>query len=360
MDIAECRQVLLEHFDRTRRDLPWRRTSDAYAIWVSEVMLQQTRVDTVIPYYERFLERFPTVQALADATEDEVLSYWSGLGYYSRARRLQSGVREVVTRYGGEVPADPAALRALPGVGRYTAGAIASIAFARPEPVVDGNVARVLSRLQGIDTPAGAKETERRLWMEAEALVRGPRPGDLNQALMEFGATVCLPRNPLCGRCPLSHHCVAYIEERIEELPPPKPRAAIPRARLVAIVATADKGRRVALVRERAQLFGGLWGLPTVEGEKRGDAPAEERARAHLGECALSARLRSAPICTIEHVLSHRRLEVQVLRATHASLRQGASIDEVRLATASELKTFGVSRLTHRILAQALPAFGGG
>ena len=167
---------LLRWYDREARELPWRGTRDPYAVWVSEIMLQQTRVDTVIPYYERFLGRFPTARALAEADEDAVLSHWSGLGYYRRARLLHAGVREVVERYGGEVPEDPDARRALPGIGRYTAGAIGSIAFGRPEAIVDGNVTRVLARLRAIDLPVGTTPMTKRLWLEAEALVPNERP----------------------------------------------------------------------------------------------------------------------------------------------------------------------------------------
>ncbi|MDP9349789.1 MAG: A/G-specific adenine glycosylase, partial [Gemmatimonadota bacterium] len=193
--LPSLRDLLLRWYDAHRRDLPWRAEGppDPYRVWLSEVMLQQTRVETVKPYFRRWLERFPTLAALAEAPQDEVLKAWEGLGYYSRARNFHRAAREVVERYGGEVPGDAAAFRALPGVGRYTAGAVLSIAFGRPEPVVDGNVRRVFARL--LDDPDPA---EGALWALAEALVPGARPGDLNQALMELGATVCVPRNPRC------------------------------------------------------------------------------------------------------------------------------------------------------------------
>jgi A/G-specific adenine glycosylase len=198
------RAALLAWFDRNRRELPWRRTRDPYAIWLSEVMLQQTQVATVIPYWERFLARFPTVTALAEAPLDEVLSLWSGLGYYSRARNLHRAANEVVARHGGALPASHAALLALPGFGRYTAGAVASIAFGLPEPLVDGNVARVFSRACAIEGAPGDREREKKLWAEAARWVQGERPGELNQALMELGATVCTARSPRCGLCPLT------------------------------------------------------------------------------------------------------------------------------------------------------------
>ena len=213
------RRALLAWYRANRRELPWRATRDPYAIWVSEAMLQQTRVETAIPYYERFLERFPDVAALASADLDDVLGAWAGLGYYSRARNLHAAARLVAERHGGEVPDDVEQLRALPGVGRYTAGAIASIAFDRPEPVVDGNAARVLTRLHDIREDVRSARVARRLWEESAALVRGPQPGLLNQALMELGARVCTPRAPRCPTCPLLRHCAAYRAGDPESLP---------------------------------------------------------------------------------------------------------------------------------------------
>ena len=179
------RRALLAWYRRERRDLPWRRTRDPWAIWVSETMLQQTRVETVIPYYERFLARFPTLETLADAEPDLLMQSWAGLGYYSRARNLQAAARQVAREHGGRVPDQVDALRELPGVGRYTAGALASIAFDRPAPIVDGNVARVLARLLDLPLDVKSKAGEHVLWAEAAALAAGPSPGDLNQALME-------------------------------------------------------------------------------------------------------------------------------------------------------------------------------
>jgi len=337
--VAVERAALLRWYDAHRRSLPWRQTRDPYAIWVSEIMLQQTRVDTVIPYYTRFLERFPDPGALAAASEDEVLEQWSGLGYYRRARMLHAGVREVVERYGGEVPEDPDARRGLPGVGRYTAGAIGSIAFDRPEAVVDGNVARVLSRLRGVDTPLGRAVTERALWSHAEALVAGERPGDLNQALMELGATVCTPSNPDCGSCPVTGGCAARRSGRVDELPVPRKRAAPTEVRAVGVVATC-KGR-VTLVKREGALFGGLWGVPLREGRGR------DAARAALRESGVTARLRHSPAGQLEHVLSHRRLRVEVWRAT------AARSSTAKLVTWGDAGV-GVSALTRRCVDQAL------
>lgn len=340
---------LLRWYDRTARDLPWRRTRDPYAIWVSEVMLQQTRVETVIPYYERFLERFPTIEALADADEDAVLSLWSGLGYYRRARLLHAGVREVVARYGGAVPANPEDRRALPGIGRYTAGAIGSIAFEEPEPIVDGNVSRVLARLFAIETPLGTAITTKRLWEEAAALVPFERPGCFNQALMELGATVCTPRVPRCEDCPLAAHCEAHERGEVEAFPVVRDRKAPKTVELVAVVATRGRSRdrAVWLVRGEQGLFAGLWGVPMTErnGSKAGDP------RRALFEAGISARLAAEPTGRIEHVLTHRRLQVEVFRAIGADAEES---ETRRCFAAADLGEVGVSSLTRRLLASAL------
>jgi A/G-specific adenine glycosylase len=226
--MQEIRGALLSWYDENRRDLPWRAgpgvAPDPYRVWISEVMLQQTRVETVRPYFERWMLRFPTLHALAAAPSEEVMKAWEGLGYYSRARNLHAAVREVSDRFGGEIPDDPAAFRALPGVGRYTSGAVLSIAFGRPEPVVDGNVRRVFARLA--DDPAPA---DRRLWEMAGEIVEGERPGDLNQALMELGATVCTPRSPRCGACPIAPHCAARAVGTQEIRPAPRRAGPVPR-----------------------------------------------------------------------------------------------------------------------------------
>ncbi len=338
---------LLQWYDRVARDLPWRGVDDPYAVWVSEIMLQQTRVDTVIPYYRRFLERFPTLQALAQADEDSVLAHWSGLGYYRRARMLHAGAREVVAQYGGRVPEDPAARRALPGVGRYTAGAIGSIAFGKPEAVVDGNVARVLARLLHIDLPLGTSAMDRRLWEEAEGLVRRVppgRPGDFNQALMELGATVCRPRQPTCELCPLADECRAHGRGVTEQLPIPKARKAPKHVDLCAVIATSGSGaaRELWLVKGEAALFGGLWSLPM----------AESGPREALLELGIRARVRARPEGEFEHVLSHRRMRVTLYRATGAAAVPGTTL---RPFNEPELPKVGISALTKKLLGHEAP-----
>jgi A/G-specific adenine glycosylase len=310
---------LLAWYDANRRDLPWRRTRDPYAVWVSEIMLQQTRVETVVPYYERWMQLFPSARSLAAASEDEVLAAFSG------------------------VPSDPGARRALAGIGRYTAGAIGSIAFDREEAIVDGNVARVLSRVFSIEDRIGSPASERALWSHAEALVRGPRPGDLNQALMELGALVCVPKNPRCDRCPLAASCLARESGRQDELPAARARKAPTRVSLASVV--VSRGDRVWLVRSKEALFRGLFGPPSAEGHGR------DAAKRALRIAGASARVEAEPRATIEHVLTHRRLNVEVWRAKATRVHED---EERKLVALDALGTIGISKLARRILAAAV------
>jgi A/G-specific adenine glycosylase len=308
----------LDWYDRYRRDLPWRATRDPYAIWISEAMLQQTRVETVIPYYQRFIERFPDVAALASADLDDVLGVWQGLGYYSRARNLRAAARVLVDDFGGEIPDDVEGLRRLPGVGRYTAGAVASIAFDRPEPVVDGNVARVLTRLRGIREDVKRADVARRLWDEAGELARGPRPGDLNQALMELGARVCTPRSPSCPACPLRRHCDAHREGDAAELPV-LARRAEPRLMEAAAALVLRRGRALAVRRPPEGLLGGLWELPGGELVRR-ERPGTGLVRALRERVGLAVE-RSERAGVVEHGFTHRRLRLHVFRCDTAKGR---------------------------------------
>jgi A/G-specific adenine glycosylase len=309
--VKALRRALLAWYRRNRRDLPWRRTRDPYAIWVSETMLQQTRVETVIPYYERFLARFPDVQSLADADADDVLGAWAGLGYYSRARNLQAAAREVTESHGGRVPDDVDALRALPGIGRYTAGALASIAFDRPEPIVDGNVARVLSRVLGIRDDVKQPAVVRRLWETAADLARGPSPGDLNQALMELGALVCTPGEPRCGACPLRRHCDAFATGDAAALPVQSKKPAVRRIEAAAAW-LPRRGKVLAVRRPPSGLLGGMWELPGGDLEMN-EEPADGLAR-NLRERVGLVVGRSDYVGCVEHVFTHRRLRLHLFR----------------------------------------------
>jgi A/G-specific adenine glycosylase len=343
------RAALLAHYDRHARDLPWRRTRDPYAIWVSEIMLQQTRVDTVLRYYDRFLERFPSLDALATADEDSVLAAWSGLGYYRRARMLHAGVREVVARYGGVVPEEPEARRGLPGIGRYTAGAIGSIAFDRQEPLVDGNVARVFARLFALDTPIMRADTQAVLWSLAQRLVQGPRPGALNQALMELGATLCGKAAPGCARCPVAKHCEARRLERVRELPVVTKKTPPAERRLVALL--LQDCDQLVLVRSPAGLFAGLWNLPMREGKTRSDALEL------LTELGVSADLVPKPVARLEHVLTHRHLHIQLFTGRVTAF--AGATEQLRLQPRQDLSRVGVSALTRKALELADAAVSG-
>jgi A/G-specific adenine glycosylase len=331
------RQALLDWFSTQKRDLPWRGSKDPYAVWVSEVMLQQTQVSTVIPYFQRFLKRFPTVQALARAPLADVLGQWKGLGYYSRARNLHRAASQIVERHGGKLPHTAAELLELPGFGRYTAGAVASIAFGEAAPIVDGNVARVLSRVHAIDAPVGDKAREASLWALAAELVQGDRPGELNEALMELGATVCTPKAPLCLLCPASAHCRALEQGRVEALPPPKVRAERKRLRLS--VAVCRKADRVLLARRpEAGLFGGLWELPTAPTPKAlALLFATARVGRHLG--------------TVERTLTHRdlKLELYATRST-AAVTELKGYTECRWVTARQTEPLGISAAMQAVL----------
>ncbi|MEK3911610.1 A/G-specific adenine glycosylase [Paenibacillus sp. FSL H7-0331] len=259
---------LLAWYLRHRRDLPWRRSRNPYYIWISEVMLQQTRVDTVIPYFHRFIERFPTVEALAEAPEEDVLKLWEGLGYYSRARNLQGAVREVHERYGGIVPDNKEEISSLRGVGPYTSGAILSIAYNKPEPAVDGNVMRVLSRYFLIEEDIMKPSTRGIMEKLAKVLIPEGAAGDFNQALMELGAMVCKPRSPNCLTCPVMEHCSAR-EAGMEEQLPIKKKAKPPRPeqRVAALIAGSGDHQGKVLIRQRPQegLLARMWELPHTE-----------------------------------------------------------------------------------------------
>lgn len=298
---GRLRTRLLAWFDAHARDLPWRRGPTPYETLVSEVMLQQTRVDTVIPYYERWLARFPDLGSLADADEDDVLRAWEGLGYYSRARKLRGAALAVRERFAGELPGDYTSLRELPGVGDYTAGAVASIAFGRVEPAVDGNVKRVLARVFDLEHTSAAE-----LRARAAALVDPARPGDFNQALMELGATVCTPRAPECPVCPIESLCLARARGTAALRPALRKRAAIPSFDLVSLVAI-DRSRRV-LVRRRAMtgLLARMWEFPSME-MTTGEEP-EDQARALLEDVLEGNAVdRITELPALEHTFSHRK-----------------------------------------------------
>ena len=309
--IRRIRSPLLRWYDAHKRDLPWRKTRDPYAIWISEAMLQQTRVETVIPYWQRFLEAFPDIQSLACADLDDIYAVWTGLGYYSRARNLKHAAETVVSDHDGHLPDTAEELQQLKGIGRYTAGAVASIAFDREAPLVDGNVIRVFARLLAIREDSAAKHVVERMWAVAEELVEGPRPGDLNQALMELGATVCTPRNPDCPDCPVRRYCKAEAAGDAALLPIKTKKAK--QTKMRAIGAWLERGGKILAVRRpETGLMAGLWELPG------GAIDAGDEAKDHLARVIAEATrlgIRNIEaIGQIEHLFTHRRLTLEVFR----------------------------------------------
>ncbi len=306
------RSRLLRWYDTHRRDLPWRhRHTDGYAQLLAEFMLQQTQVITVIGYYERFIQRFPTIDDLAAADLDEVLALWAGLGYYRRARNLHAAARTIVSEYGSRVPVRVEQLITLPGIGRSTAGAIASVAFGVRAPVLDGNVARVVTRLLAVEERATTAVVRSRLWAAAESLLPENRCGDFNQALMELGAVVCTPRNPGCALCPLCSHCGAVSEGLTERIPVTRRRAVVRTMPLV--VAAVACGSTVLLVQgPDAGLWAGLWALPSEPvADRESLGAARDRLAVRLGACC---QLNGTPDAAISRLLTHRQVTFHVFR----------------------------------------------
>ena len=284
-----------------RHDLPWQAATDAYAVWVSEIMLQQTQVDTVIPYFRRFMARFPDVAALASAPLDDVLALWSGLGYYARARNLHAAARRILDWHGGVFPERFEDIRNLPGVGRSTAAAIASLAHGERHAILDGNVRRVLCRLFGVQGWPGERAVEERLWQLAESLLPERDIGTYTQGLMDLGATVCTRHRPYCDTCPFAAECVAARQGRQTELPNPRPRKALP-TRATVMLLLRHGGEIMLERRPPAGIWGGLWSLPECAAD---EAPAAAAKR--LG-CQVSA---ARPLPTLTHGFTHFRLEIR-------------------------------------------------
>jgi A/G-specific adenine glycosylase len=315
--------VLRRWYERNRRDLPWRRTSEPYAIWVSEIMLQQTRVETVLPYYERFVSRFPDPQALARATEDEVLSAWSGLGYYSRARNLHRAASTIAAA--GAFPGDFASILALPGAGAYTAAAVASIAFGEPHAAVDGNVLRVLARIANDPSDIGSARTKKRFQARAEALLDRRNPGVFNQAMMELGATVCLSRAPLCPLCPVRAFCEAEKQGTARQLPVKLRPAAVSEVAMT-VAAVRRRGRLLLWKRPPGGFMAGFWELPEARALPRLESMKE------IGE--------------FTHTIMNRRYRVRALAGRLAKAPPG-----FQWVAEAELSALPVSTIARKALA---------
>jgi A/G-specific adenine glycosylase len=346
---------LLAWWDEGHASLPWRENPKPYAIWVSEIMLQQTQISTVIPYYERWMARFPSVQALAEATLDDVLKQWEGLGYYSRARNMHAAAQTIVAQYGGHLPDTVSELLALPGIGRYTAGAIASIAFDKQVPVLDGNVIRVFSRLTDLAEDISRSTTKKTLWQLAGRLVPKERPGEYNEALMELGQQICLPRSPDCQRCPLVNLCHAYQRGTVTKRPVRAPRKQTPHYDVVAGVIWQGKKQaateRFLITRRPLDgLLGGLWEFPGGKLEQ-GESRAQALQREIYEELGLEIIV-NQQFAVVKHAYTHFRI---TLYAFHARAK-GGNVQNIGVAghawvTIKDLDDYAFAAADRQIIA---------
>ena len=366
-DLAEIRKRLLSWFRKYRRAMPWRLNKDPYRIWVSEIMLQQTRVAAVIPYYERFLERFPDIRALAEAPEEEVLRLWSGLGYYSRARNLQRAAQQIVSTHGGEFPRTASEALALPGIGSYTAAAILSIAFGASHAVLDGNVARVLARLDAIRGDLRENGRWRSLQESADAMLDPKSPSDWNEAMMELGAMICTPRSPQCLLCPVAGFCRARQLSLTDVIPEKRKKRATVEITLAAAVFLDPRGRTLLLPpphptgkhathEDVVPLVSKMWHFPTISVASN---PAGE-LREFLAQLRLAAetnsKLRLEPLSRARHAVTYRAIKLLPYRVL---VRKLPRMDGTKVVLLSELMarcSLVVSNLTRKIAQAAARA----
>lgn len=334
---------LLAWFDRHgRHDLPWQHDPTPYRVWVSEVMLQQTQVATVIPYYQHFMESFPSLNALADADEDTVLAHWSGLGYYSRARNLHRAARLIRDDFGSEFPADINQVMALPGIGRSTAGAILALSRGEHHPILDGNVKRVLSRFHAVEGWPGKREVEQRLWQLAAEHTPNRRTDDYTQAIMDLGATLCTRSRPHCNDCPVVKSCIAHAEERVGEFPGKKPRKTLPVKGVIMPVVVNSKGEVLLQKRPPTGIWGGLWSLPECADMKMFEQWCEER---------LPALSKFMEMEKLKHTFSHFQLMIQPYHIELATVaRKVADDGDAVWQPVSQLDQLGLPAPIQRIL----------
>lgn len=337
-------QNLLGWFDHSgRHNLPWQHPRSPYRVWLAEIMLQQTQVQVVVPYFERFVAALPTLPALAAASPDQVLALWSGLGYYARARHLHATAKRCVEQHDADLPRDFEALLALPGIGRSTAGAILAQAFGERFSILDGNVKRVLCRVHGIDGWPGTPAVENRLWALAEQHLPHTRLADYTQAQMDFGATLCTRFDPACMLCPLQHDCIALRDNRVAELPTPKPGKPLPERRAIMLLARDATGRVLLQRRPPSGIWAGLWSLPEAEDH----AAARDWFQAHLEGQYDDAE----PLAAIAHGFTHYRLQLQPLCWHAVALRaQVADNDDLRWIDRDQLGSLGIPAPIRKLL----------
>jgi len=342
------RKRLQAWYADNHRNLPWRQTPEPYSIWVSEVMLQQTQVKTVIAYHDRFLKRFPTINSLACADQQDVLKLWEGLGYYSRARNFHKAAIQVNSRHSGQIPADWNAFRQLPGVGDYIASAVLSIAFNQPFAVVDGNVKRVISRLFAMDTPVNGSRAHVVFQEPATALLDRDAPGIFNQAMMELGALICKPSKPRCTLCPLDTFCAALASRQVDVYPKRLKAPSVPLYLVVAGV-VYHQGRMLITQRKSDGLLGGLWEFP---GGKilEGESPADACVREIREETGISARIVSH-LCQVKHAYTHFKIQMQVFicHALSVAVRLNGPVD-FRWITPDEMDLYPFPGANHKFL----------
>jgi A/G-specific adenine glycosylase len=347
-DEVAVRSALLAWFRRHARPLPWRKSGDPYAVWVSEIMLQQTQVATVIPYYQRFLEAFPTLADLARAPLERVLEVWSGLGYYRRARHLHQAAKELVRSFAGKFPQDYEQIRSLPGIGDYTARAVLSIAFGLPYTLLDGNVARVLSRLAALRGNLHQRGFRRAVEAHLERMLSRRSPGNFNQALMELGQTVCLPRAPRCGACPVQTWCRGYKTGRLHLYPQPRPRRAAESHYLAAAI--LRRGPGVAMVRGLGEgLLDDLWNFPSAFGRSREEALSSLRHT--LADFGFPTLTLDDSIAELHHGITHRSIRVHAYRVEISSLPRKSGLQWCAIST---LKQAAISQLARKIAERVL------
>lgn len=330
-----------------RHDLPWQREPNAYRVWLSEIMLQQTQVKTVIPYFERFMARFPDVTALADGELDEVLRLWAGLGYYARARNLHRAAQAVVSDFGGEFPLDVDQLQALPGIGRSTAGAILALSANRPFPILDGNVKRVLTRYHGIDGWPGRKTVENKLWELAKVHTPDKNAADYTQAIMDLGATVCTRSRPACEQCPVTAKCIARQEDRQHLLPAKKSRKPLPVRETVFTIVENSHGEILLQKRPPVGIWGGLWCLP--------ECPVDEDVMVWIEKRFGGVIESFEPVDPLRHTFSHFHLDITPVRvktrAESVSISDQADICWIKPGQVSQ---FGMAAPVKKLIQDTL------
>lgn len=348
-DLQDLGGQILAWYTRHQRDFPWRKTRDPYHVWISEVMLQQTQVETVIPYYYRFLSRFPTVQALAAAPLDDVLKVWENMGYYARAHHLHAAAKQIVGRFGGKIPSSWDELVSLPGVGHYTAGAVLSMAFGQHVPAVDSNVRRVLSRLFAIDQPLEQRQTQQQLVELAKRLLPEDAPGLFNQALMDLGASTCTPRKPACMSCPIWKLCKAYERQLQDALPVTRKRIPIPHSHMTAGLIHNSRGRILIVRRPNKGLLGGLWKFPggVQESDETLVVSLQRQVREEVGIKIQVGK----PLTSVNHAYTHFRITLHAFQCTYqAGKPRSLGCTDWRWTTLPQLKDLALSKADRKII----------